>query len=100
MRRQSSFLTCCPALGLYSQGRTERTAKKAMASAIMSFFRCCYDRGTLNAVLKKRGFRAAESVEIDTTGLVTDQLGSGESFKLDVPIPLIAESQEKEQCLQ
>ena len=47
-------------------------AKKNIAEALFMFFRSCFERGTLDAVLKQCGFR---SMEVQDMGI-----GPGESL--------------------
>jgi predicted RNase H-like HicB family nuclease len=52
-----SFVAWCPPLDVYSMGYTPAEAKKNLAEAVRLFLTNCYDRGTLDAVLKSCGFR-------------------------------------------
>ncbi len=54
------FISCCPILDVLSQGDTEKIAKKNLVEAITLFFISCYERGTLDEVLKESGFIATK----------------------------------------
>jgi predicted RNase H-like HicB family nuclease len=51
------FVACCPILDVYSQGESEEKAKKNLGETLTSFFLSCFERGTLDDVLKKCGFK-------------------------------------------
>ncbi|MBI4829283.1 MAG: hypothetical protein HY804_10850 [Nitrospinae bacterium] len=48
----------CPALDVYSQGENQRRALENLIEAVRLFLVSCYERGTLDAVLKDCGFKA------------------------------------------
>ena len=52
------YVSCCPALELYSQGTTREHALNSIHEAITMFLRNCHERGTLNQVLHDAGFVA------------------------------------------
>jgi predicted RNase H-like HicB family nuclease len=51
------FLATCPILDVHSQGETEKKAKKNLIEALFLFSISCFERGTLDTVLKDCGFR-------------------------------------------
>ena len=51
------FVSCCPPLDVYSQGPTAKKAVENLVDAVQLFLMSCYERGTLDQVLKKSGFR-------------------------------------------
>ena len=51
------FVSFCPVLDLASQGKDAKEALKNLAEASQLFLLSCYDRGTLDQVLKDRGFK-------------------------------------------
>lgn len=55
-RKADVFVSCCPVLDLYSQGTTEAEARHNIAETIRLFLISCFERGTLEAVLKECGF--------------------------------------------
>jgi len=50
------FISHCPPLDVYSQGESKAIAKKNIEEAVRFFIIDCYERGTLEKVLKKSGF--------------------------------------------
>ena len=50
------FIAACPVLDVYSQGTTDAKAKKNLIEALQLFIESCYERGTLDQVLKESGF--------------------------------------------
>lgn len=77
----------CPDLDVHSQGTTEEEAKKNLAEAISLFFISCFERGTLEAVLKECGFRPHLLHE-------PMQQQKDEPNMIDVPIPLFLDKAE------
>jgi predicted RNase H-like HicB family nuclease len=55
------FISSCPILDVYSQGRTEKKAKENLVEALSLFFSSCYERNVLDEVLKECGFTAGTS---------------------------------------
>ena len=54
------FVSCCPILDVWSQGETKEKALKNLNDALRLFFISCFERGTLQEVLKKCGFTRIE----------------------------------------
>jgi len=50
------FISSCHILDVHSQGHTKKEAVKNLKEALSLFFVSCYDRGTLDNVLKECGF--------------------------------------------
>jgi len=50
------WVTGCPALDLYSQGKTEEEAKRCLKEAIELWVEDCIERGTLDEALQEVGF--------------------------------------------
>ena len=57
-KEEGMFISCCPVLDVYSQGETAAEAKKNIIEATRLFITACFERGTLDAVLKECGFAA------------------------------------------
>ncbi len=51
------FLSWCPIVDVYSQGDTEQEAKDNLIDALSLFFISCFERNTLDEVLKDCGFK-------------------------------------------
>ena len=66
------YVSYCPALDVYSQGDTEEEASANLIEALQLFVQSCYERGTLDAVMKERGFAveqdAARAVQVLSDG--------------------------------
>ena len=56
-KKRKWFLASCPILDVHSQGETEKKARDNLRDALRLFFVSCFERGTLEAVLKECGFR-------------------------------------------
>jgi predicted RNase H-like HicB family nuclease len=50
------FIASCPALDVFSQGRTRAEAEQNLADALYSFLASCYEAETLEKVLHEAGF--------------------------------------------
>ena len=50
------FIATCEPLDVCSQGETKEKALDNLADALNEFFVSCFERGTLNAVLREAGF--------------------------------------------
>lgn len=109
----ASFVSYCPALDLYSAGRTRPEAKRALQSAVDLFVRSCYSRGILGQVLQAKGFEATDPNVPDEHGLVDGEnfivvreLAHREAFddvfNVEVPLHLIAAQAKRtdQPCLQ
>ena len=55
------FIASCPVLDVCSQGKTEKKATQNLTDALTLFLMSCFERGTLDAVLKESGFESAEN---------------------------------------
>lgn len=51
------WVTGCPALDLFSQGRTQEKAKRSLEEAIALWVEDCLERGTLDQALREVGFQ-------------------------------------------
>jgi len=94
------FVTYCPALDLYSAGKTRPEAKDALRNTVALFISICYDRGIFDKVLRDQGFGVAEAgVAPPHTGTqeciaIHEAATTGEDyddvFDVDVPLHLVA----------
>ena len=78
-KKKKWYLASCPLLDVHSQGDTEEQAKRNLVDALVLFFISCFERGTLDNVLKECGFTPIISTE-------PDGLEPPDDF-IDVPIP-------------
>jgi len=51
-----NIVACCPILDVVTQGPNKDEAKKNLIEALNLFFISCYEHGTLDEVMKERGF--------------------------------------------
>ena len=76
------FVAVCPPLDVFSQGETEESALDNLAEALQLFIESCYERGTLEEVLKDCGFKPDGNSR-----------GFQESGRMvRVPLPLVAQA--------
>jgi predicted RNase H-like HicB family nuclease len=94
-RDGASHVAWCPALDVYSQGPSHKKAVANLADALRLFLMSCYDRGTLDKVLRESGFRPA--IPIRRTS--TKQAVSKGFDTLMVPLPFLVDTRRKELCL-
>ena len=85
------FVASCPAFDVASQGETEAEAKKNIAEALFMFLRSCYERGTLDAVLKQCGFRPVMEQDEPIESPVKQEY-------VDVPLYLLSHFEDSRQC--
>ena len=52
-KKRKWFLASCPILDVHSQGETENKARKNLAEALSLFFISCFERGSLDSLLKE-----------------------------------------------
>lgn len=56
-KKDDTHISYCPPLDIYSQGDTREEAEKNIIEAVKLFIDTCFERGTLDAVLKECGFQ-------------------------------------------
>jgi predicted RNase H-like HicB family nuclease len=88
------FVAWCPALDVASQGETEDAARKNIAEALFMFLRSCFERGTLDAVLKECGFESAVGQDWESQPVEPDV---GQEY-VDIPLHLLSQFVENPQC--
>jgi len=84
-KKDKWFTASCPILDVISQGDTEEDAKTHLAEALSLFLISCYERGTLDAVLKACGFQPAYQAN---QGIIAE---TSEDY-IDVPLPFIVDA--------
>ena len=82
-KRKNWILASCPSLDIHSQGPTEKKALNSLREAISLFLISCFERGTLDAVLKECGFSTYKEPPPKQPKTKTA------SRCIDVPIPLM-----------
>lgn len=75
------YISSCPLLDVFSQGDTHNKAVSNIIDALQLFMMSCFERGTLDQVLKESGFHAAPEVH-------SIPVESGMEL-VDVPLPMI-----------
>jgi predicted RNase H-like HicB family nuclease len=55
-KRGNWYISSCPSLDVHSQGKTRSEAEQNLVDALGSFLISCYERGTLDEVLRNAGF--------------------------------------------
>lgn len=76
------FISCCPVLDVWSQGKTREKAESNLKEAVRLFLVDCFERGTLEKVLKDCGFVAQRRVQ--------PRKQMPPHFKeIDVPLPFV-----------
>jgi len=56
-KKGKHYVASCPLLEVYSQGETKNKATENIKEALQLFLMSCFERGTLGAVLRERGFK-------------------------------------------
>ena len=85
-KKKRYYVSCCPVLDVWSQGETKTEAKENLREALQLFLIDCFERGTLDKVLKESGFIAARIPP-------KEQL-SGLSQRLEVALPFIIDDRQ------
>ncbi|MGD9973666.1 MAG: type II toxin-antitoxin system HicB family antitoxin [Desulfatirhabdiaceae bacterium] len=80
-KKKNWWIASCPILDVITQGETEEKAKQNLNDALSLFLVSCFERGTLDSVLKECGFRPGR-----TGKKIADY---PESKYIDVPIELL-----------
>jgi predicted RNase H-like HicB family nuclease len=81
-KKKDWWIASCPILDVVTQGETEEKAKQNLNDALSLFLVSCFERGTLDSVLKECGFRPGRSGK--------KMADYPESKYIDVPIELLA----------
>lgn len=97
------YVGYCPALKIYSQGKTEQESEEAVVSAVKLFLVACYERDILHSALRSRGItRATSMVASQLTNDPRKEFISIKEFDRefwrDVPINLVAAQEVNEPC--
>jgi predicted RNase H-like HicB family nuclease len=73
------FYSSCPVLDVHSQGLSKEEALGNLIEALQLFVESCFERGTLDQVLRESGFSPVHQ----------QRVVEGDSY-LDVPVTLLA----------
>lgn len=92
------YISCCPLMDVCSQGETKKKALYNLSDALSLFFVSCFERGTLDEVLKQRGFVAAKRPTLHKHALEKPFADRFESVTVPIPF-LIKHKKESNPCL-
>ena len=76
---------------MHSQGRTEQEALDNLAEAVQLFIESCFERGTLQDVVRDCGLKMRHNVHYEDEGHPEDNY-------LKVPLHLVAENAQARTC--
>lgn len=85
------YVSCCPILDVWSQGEDKEEALSNLIAALTGFFVSCFERGTLDAVLRECGFSMAAQPK--------RQRIPKACIPIDVPIPYFVNQAAARACL-
>lgn len=60
-KKDKHYVSCCPVCDVWAQGETKEKATENLREALQLFLIDCYERGTLDKVLKDSGFTAVRT---------------------------------------
>ena len=100
--KTGDHISWCPALGIYSQGETEKEADEAIKSAMLNYLRICFQRKILDSILVRHGFSPVasgpgagdgadheENCEMISIRELASQKGYHQMRTIDVPLHLV-----------
>lgn len=85
-KKKKWFLASCEVLDVHAQGETKQQAIDNLKDTLELFLTSCFERGTLDKVLKDCGFSIKEKASI------TDK------NYLDIPLNLTTDNKSVEKC--
>ena len=88
-KNENWYVSCCPVLNVFSQGKTEKKAKENLADALYLFLTSCLERGVLDEVLKESGFKKV-SKKVGTSPKNEDYI--------DIPLNLLSQKTAPKFC--
>ena len=94
IKRKNWVVASCPILDVQSQGETIEKAKKNLTEALTLFFISCFERSTLDAVLKSCGFTPQRGKYVPPK---TKHLTSQKDY-INVPIPFLIKQNSRTRC--
>ncbi len=92
-KKRKWFLASCPILDVHSQGDTEKKARDNLKEALSLFFISCFERRTLDEVLKDCGFKpmhVSPAYKEEAPVTIEDYI--------DVPIPFLVDQIPQHEC--
>ena len=85
-KKNKYYVSSCQVLDVWSQGETKTKATENLREALQLFLIDCFERGTLDKVLKESGFTAARTLPKKTASKLRQ--------KIDVPLPFIIDDRQ------
>jgi predicted RNase H-like HicB family nuclease len=94
------FVGYCPALDVYSQGRSREEAEDAVVDAAQLFIVSCYERDILHTVLRNRGMTKAKPGSVASEDHQYIKIANfDKTFERSIPVNLLNTlMQESELC--
>lgn len=80
------YISYCEVLDVWSQGKTQKKAEENLTEAVRLFLMNCFERGTLDKVLKECGFVPSKKSTIKKQQIKSKK-------KISVPLPFVIDSQ-------
>jgi len=92
VRREAAarWIAACPQIGVVSQARTRREARKSLQEAVELWFESCIERGVLDQALRESSFRPSTVTERRGGRLrrnVRPEDVLGEAFEIHMTVP-------------
>ena len=75
------YVSCCPILDIYSQGETIKKSLDNLQEAVSAFLVTCFEKGTLEQVLRDSGFTPIKK----STQKVTPRFHYKHSIPVSIP---------------
>lgn len=85
------FIACAHVLNVLTQGDTRTEARNNLVEAIQLFLMSCFERGTLDEVLRESGFRSA--LRKPKTRRKTKPVRT-----MNVPLPFMIKNASRDHC--
>lgn len=90
-RSKGRVVASCPPLDLHSQGRIKKEAKDNLEEALSLFFLSCFERGTLEDVLKQCGFTPSRKIVRKKVVESSAQFNPPNFIKVPIPFEVNAD---------
>jgi predicted RNase H-like HicB family nuclease len=78
------YVSSCLPLDIFSQGETEKKAEMNLVEAIVLFINSCFQRGTIDKVLRQCGF-----IPMPATLKLVPKKPRGREIQVPVPLPFM-----------
>lgn len=81
------YVSCCPALDVWSQGDSKGEAEKNIKDAVSLFIISCFERGSIDQVLKDCGLHPLHSMQGNENTIDVSTPDANDEHMIEVPIP-------------